>query len=578
MKHEPLRIGCFAAFWGDTKAAIGDILDGTEVDYLVADYLSEITMALLARARAKEPDGGFIADFVATLAPVLPDIARRGVKVVCNAGALNPAAAARAVRAACAEAGVPLTVAAVEGDNLLAREDIQAGKRDMFTGARLPATLGSLNAYLGASPIAEALAAGADVVVSGRCVDAAVVLGPLMHEFGWKDDEYDLLAAGSLIGHLVECGPQVTGGNVTDWAEVPGWENIGYPVAECHPGGTATITKPRGTGGRVTPQTVGEQLLYEIGDPGAYLLPDVVCDWRQVSLVQDGADRVAVSGARGSAATTTYKVTATSVEGYRALTTAMFAGAGATGKARRMAEALVARTERLIAAAGFAPLTESSIEVVGAGDVSGDRAAGPGTEAVVKIGVKHAERAALEVFATEFASLALVAQGMTGVFAGRPRVAPSIAVHHLLVDKADVAVRVLVGPDDASQRVIDIEVAPGCTDAATSTPMLAEEPPRPGGRTVPLAEIALARSGDKGNSANIGVLARRPEYYDVLRTRLTAQRVAAHLAHLHPASVRRWALPGLGGINIMLDGVLGGTAARRRCATTRRASRMRRCC
>jgi hypothetical protein len=558
-RTEPVRIGCFAAFWGDTKFAIRDILDGAEVDYLVADYLAEITMALLARARAKDPEGGFIADFVTTIKPVLPEIARRGIKVVCNAGALNPVAAAEAVRAACAEAGVSLTVAAVEGDDLLPRAEELAGSRDMFTGAVLPSRPGSMNAYLGARPVAEALAAGADVVVTGRCVDAAVVLGPLMHEFGWKDDEYDLLAAGSLVGHLVECGPQVTGGNVTDWEDVPGWENMGYPVAECRPDGTAVITKPRGTGGRVVPETVGEQMLYEIGDPGAYLMPEVVCDWREVSLVQDGEDRVLVSGARGSAPSTRYKVTATSVEGYRALTTALFAGAGATGKARKTAEAVIARTERLIAAAGFAPLTESSIEVVGAGDVSGDHESGSGTEALVKIGVKHAERAALDIFATEFVSYSLVAQGMTGFFAGRPRVAPAIVVHHLLVPKADFPVRVLIREGDADERVIDVEVSPGSPDAVTSTPTLPESPAPTGGRTVPLAEIAVARSGDKGNLANIGVIARKPEYVEILHSQVTAERVAAHLAHLNPGPIRRWALPGINAINIVIDEVLGGT-------------------
>lgn len=558
---DDVRIGCFAAFWGDTKVAIRDILDGAEVDYLVADYLSEITMALLARARAKDPEAGFIADFIATVAPVLPQIAERGIKVVTNAGALNPAAAAKAMRAAAAEAGVRLTVAAVEGDDLMPRlAEIQAGSpTDMFTGKPLPAQPGSLNAYLGARPVAAALAAGADIVITGRCVDAAVVLGPLMHEFGWKDDEHDLLAAGSLVGHILECGPQTTGGNSTDWASIPGWERMGYPLAQCRPDGTAVISKPRDTGGLVTPATVGEQVLYEIGDPGAYLMADVVCDWRDVALTQDGEDRVLVSGARGSAPTTTYKVTATSVEGYRALTTAMFAGVGAAGKARRMAEALITRTERLLAGSGFEPLAESSIEVVGTGDMLGRDRDDTATEVVVKIGVRHPERAALEIFAGEFAPFALIAQGMTGVFAGRPRVAPSIAVHHLLADKAGMPVRVLIGDSDESERAFDVEIAPGDPAAVTATPQLADEDPAPTGTSVPLGAIAYGRSGDKGNLANIGLLARRPEFVAVLREQVTTARVAEYFSHLQPDGVRRWSAPGLDGINIIIDGVLGGT-------------------
>lgn len=558
---DDVRIGCFAAFWGDTKVAIRDILDGAEVDYLVADYLSEITMALLARARAKDPEAGFIADFVATVAPVLPEIAERGIKIVTNAGALNPAAAAKAMRAAASEAGVRLTVAAVEGDDLMPRlAELQAGSpSDMFTGTPLPPDPGSLNAYLGARPVAAALAAGADVVITGRCVDAAVVLGPLMHEFGWKDDEYDLLAAGSLVGHILECGPQTTGGNSTDWASVPGWERMGYPLARCRPDGSAVISKPANTGGLVTPATVGEQILYEIGDPGAYLMADVVCDWRDVALSQEGEDRVLVSGARGTAPTTTYKVTATSIDGYRALTTAMFAGTGSAGKARRMAEALITRTQRLLADAGFEPLTESSIEVVGAGDVLGRERDDTATEAVVKIGVRHPDRAALEIFSVEFAPFALVAQGMTGVFAGRPRVAPSIAVYHLLSDKAGMPVRVVIGDSDSDERSFDVEVSPGDPAAVTSTPQLADGDSAPTGVSVPLGAIAYGRSGDKGNLANIGLLARRSEYAAVLRDQVTAARVAEYFAHLEPDGVRRWSVPGLDAINIIVDGVLGGT-------------------
>lgn len=550
-----VRIGCFAAFWGDTPTVIRSLLDDPGgVDYLVADYLSEITMALLARARANDPEGGFIGDFLTTITPVLPEIADRGIKVVVNAGALNPAAAARALRAACAEAGVALRVAAVTGDDLLPRIAEFADARDMATGEAMPAKITALTAYLGARPIAAALADGADVVITGRCVDSAVVIGPLLHEFGWKDDEYDLLSAAALVGHLVECGPQVTGGNVTDWEAVPGWDNIGYPIAECRADGSAMITKPVGSGGLVTPLTVAEQLLYEISDPGAYLLPDVICDWREVALTQDGEHRVLVTGARGAAPTTTYKATATSVAGYRVLTTAMFAGVGATGKARRMGEAIVARTERLIADAGFGLLTDSSIEVIGAGDVSGEPG-GAGNEAVVKIGLKHPDKAALEIFSTEFVSFALIAQGMTGVFAGRPRVAPAIVVNHLLIPKSDVPVRVITGDAEFA-----VAVAPGSDAAVQATPTLPEgSGPAPGGgRRVPLSEIAVARSGDKGNNATIAVIARSPEYVEVLRSQVTAERVAAHLAHLHPGRIRRWDVPGVYAVNLLVEGVLGG--------------------
>ena len=426
----------------------------------------------------------------------------------------------------------------------------------MFTGESVPDRLMTMNAYLGARPIADALAAGADIVVTGRCVDSAVVLGPLMHEFGWSDTDYDLLSAGTLAGHIVECGPQCTGGNFTDWASVPGWDDMGFPVIECYADGTAVVTKPEGTGGLVSVPTVSEQILYEIGDPGAYLMPEVACDWRDVHLEQDGPERVRVSGARGGPAPPTYKVTATHADGYRVMTTAMFSGVDAAGKARRTGEALIARVERILAERGAEPLLESSIEVVGGGEVYGpERRDDTANEAVVKIGARHVDKAALEVFSVEFAPMALVAQGMTGFFAGRPRVAPSIGVFHLLVDKASVPVQVRIGDE-----VRPVQVRTEGAGEPTRTPTLEDGPGKAGGDgiTVPLRRIAYGRSGDKGNQANIGLIARRPEFAEVIRDQVTTARVADFFGHYVHGQVRRWELPGLSAVNYLMDDALGG--------------------
>jgi hypothetical protein len=554
---DSVRIGCWAAFWGDTRTAARQILDGAEVDYLVSDYLSEITMALLARARSKDPAAGFVKDAVRVLAPLLSDIHERGIKIVTNAGALNPAACARAFEEAADAAGLSLRVAAVEGDDLTPRLDEVLGREptDMFTGEKVPSDVMTLNAYLGARPIAAALAAGADIVVTGRCVDSAVVLGPLLHEFGWSDTDYDLLSAGTLAGHVIECGPQCTGGNFTDWTLVPGWEDMGFPVIECRADGTATVTKPHGTGGLVTCGSVSEQILYEIGDPGAYVMPDVVCDWRNVTLEQEGVDRVHISGARGSAPPSTYKTTATYADGFRVMTTAMFAGVDAAGKARRTAHALIARVERLLAEAGHAPLLESSVEVVGAGDAFGDEHRhDAATEAVVKIGARHVDKAALEIFSTEYAPMALVAQGMTGFFAGRPGVAPSIAVFHVLVEKSVVPVQFRIGDD-----VQAVEVSDDYASQTPRTPPLENiDAPDVPGFTVPLRRIAYARSGDKGNQANIGLIARHPEFARIIREQVSSERVARFFEHYLEGKVRRWDLPGLSAVNYLLDDVLGG--------------------
>lgn len=554
------KIGCWAAFWGDTRSAVAQLLRVDDLDYLVSDYLAEITMALLARARAKDPEAGFVPDAIAALKPYLEEISERGIKVVTNAGALNPAACAAAFEEAVKEAGLDLKVAAVEGDDVLPKLDelVAAGAKDMFTGEPLPADVSTMNAYLGARPIATALAAGADIVVTGRCVDAAVVLGPLMHEFGWSDDDHDLLAAGSLVGHIVECGPQCAGGTFTDWSSVPGWEDMGYPIAEVEADGTVVITKAPGTGGLVTPGTVGEQILYEIGDPGAYVMPEVICDWRGVKLEQVGPDRVRASGAKGSAPTGTYKVTATHQDGYRAVTTAMFAGYEAAGRARRAGEAIFARSERLLAEKGLEPFRETSLEVVGGGDILGEKGMpDAATEVVVKLGVLHAERAGVEVFSGEYVPTSLVAQGMTGFFAGRPRPAPVFRVIHLLVDKDMLEPRVTMAGED-----VPLTLSPGNPDAKPGTAVLDEPKATLSGTTkVPLKRLAYGRSGDKGNLANIGLIARRPEFAAPIAEGVTAERVASFFAHVlrDDAVVKRWAVPGLDAINIVMTEVLGGT-------------------
>ena len=269
-----------------------------------------------------------------------------------------------------------LKIAIVEGDDVLPRiaELRAAGVREMYSGAELPQKVLSANAYLGAIPIARALAAGADVVITGRCVDSAVALGPLMHEFGWREDDYDRLAAGSLAGHIIECGCQATGGLLTDWESVPNWEDIGYPILECHADGSFVVTKAPGTGGLVSRAAVAEQMLYEMGDPGAYILPDVVCDFSGVEIAEVGPDRVRVSGARGLAPTPTYKVCATYPDGYRCTAILNIIGIDAAKKARRTAEAILARTRAIFREQNLADYSATHIEVLGAETVYGPHA------------------------------------------------------------------------------------------------------------------------------------------------------------------------------------------------------------
>ena len=441
MTRETVRIGCASAFWGDSTAGAEQLVRRGEIDFLVFDYLAEITMSLLARARARKPELGYVPDFVEAIAPLLPEIKQKGIRIVSNAGGINPQAAATALRRKAEEAGITLNIAVVTGDDLTSRADEirAAGVTEMFSGAAMPEKLTTMNAYLGAQPIALALDRGADVVITGRCVDSAVVLGPMVHAFGWSWTDYDKLAQGSLAGHLLECAAQVTGGLFTDWRDVPGWDDMGMPIAVCSADGSFVVTKPPGTGGLVVPLSVCEQMLYEIGDPAAYILPDVVCDFRDVTMTVCGPDQVRVTGARGRPPTPTLKVSATWHDGYRVIGTLTIGGYEAAAKAERTGEAILARVRRLLSARGIAYFSETSIEVLGSESMYGpwrNAVAKNSREVVLKIGARHRDQEALEMLAREiFPPGSSMAQGITGFFAGRPGVQPVLRLFSFLWPK-----------------------------------------------------------------------------------------------------------------------------------------------
>ena len=563
MRTTPLRIGGGSAFWGDSETGPAQLVRRGRIDYLILDYLAEVTMAILVRMRAKAPDQGYARDFVDyVMAPLLPEIHAQGIKVVTNAGGINPLACRDALLDRAREAGLDLNVAVVLGDDLLPRADglREAGLREMDSGEPLPERLTSLNAYLGGRPIAAALDGGAQVVITGRCVDSALTLGPLLHEFGWRDDQYDLLAAGSLAGHLIECGAQATGGLFTDWEQVEGYDDIGFAIAEVTADGGIVITKAEESGGLVTPATVGEQLLYEIGDPRAYLLPDVTCDFTGVTLAQEGRDRVRAEGVRGRPPTATYKACGTAMDGWRATATVMLGGGKAAKKARKMAEVVLTRTRRMLAERGLGDYTETSAEVIGAEDTYGANARpDPPREAILKLAVRHAERDAVQLFAREIAPAGTgLVPGLTGFFGGRPAAIPVVTVTSYLVDKSAVEVRVERSGSEAPVAL----ATGGGFDPQALPPIEPEGAERltPSGETarVPLGLLAWGRSGDKGDHANIGVMARRPEFVPLLRATLSEQVVAGYFAHILRGDVVRYELPGLNAFNFVLHHVLGG--------------------
>jgi hypothetical protein len=379
-----------------------------------------------------------------------------------------------------------------------------------------------------------------------------------MHEFGWTGEDHDLLAAGSLVGHLLECGPQGTGGLHTVWDKVPGWHDIGYPIAECRPDGTFVLTKPEGTGGLVIPGAVAEQTLYEVGDPAAYVLPDVIADFAHVRLKLEAPDRVHVSGARGRPPTDTYKVSATYQDGYRAVASVSIVGPQAAAKANRTADALIARARLSFSERGLPDFSATHIELLGAeASYGAEGRASMTREVLLRLVVEHPNREALDLFARELGSVGIsFAPGTTGIYGGRPKPTPVIRLFTFFLNKTTLG-RPRVQLDETE---IEIAIPAGWRQQA-SLPEPADMPDEAADSptaSVPLMRLALARSGDKGDSSNIAIIARDPAFVPILRRQLTAERMAEHFRHLVSGPVHRFEAPGLDAFNFLLENALGG--------------------
>ena len=566
-----IRIGGASGFWGESDMAVPQFLkagqNGQPLDYIVFDYLAEITMSIMARARAKDPNLGYATDFVsAVIKPHIGEIAKQGVKLISNAGGTNPKACGEAVRTIIAEAGLELQVAVVTGDDLSDRADDFAQAKEMFSGDAFPEadSIASINAYLGAFPIAKALDEGADIIITGRCVDSAVTLGACIHEFGWSRDDLDQLAGASLAGHILECGPQATGGNFTDWETVAdSMDEAGYPVAEIATDGSFVTTKPGGTGGIVNIGTVGEQMLYEIGDPQAYMLPDVICDFSGVSLEQASDNRVAVSGAKGYAAPDTYKTSATYSDGWKMVAPFFFIGEDASRKAKNFAENALKRTRKKLRASNAGDFNEVLIETVGDDSHYGEFAeTSSSREVFLKIGVKHRDPKAGMLLLKEATGMGLATPpGLALYSGGRPKPSPVVRLFSLTVPKSEVQIAI-----DFDDRTFDMPAETG-TAFDPSTINRPETPARPSTdepfAELPLIKLAWGRSGDKGNKANIGILPRNPTYAEWLWAALDTNTICRRFAHFlekpdDADSVERFFLPGTGAINFLLHDVLGG--------------------
>jgi hypothetical protein len=571
MTEKKVRIGCASAFWGDTSMSAQQLVHKGQLDYLVFDYLAEVTMSIMAGARMKNPEAGFAPDFVMTLERLLKPIAEQGIKVVSNAGGVNVRGCVAALQAAIDKAGIDLKVAAVEGDNLVKRQQefADAGIVEMFSGEEFPEQCLSVNSYLGASAVRDALSAGADIVITGRVVDSAVVLGPLMHEFDWSETDYDQLAQGSLAGHVIECGAQCTGGNFTDWQLVEaGYANMGFPIVECVADGSFIVSKPEGTGGLISVGTVGEQVLYEIGDPSQYLLPDVTCDFTQVQLEQLDEGHVLISGAKGRPPSDHYKVSATYMDGYRCNASFMIGGRQAVEKGQRVGESIVERVSFIFNSMDLEAFTATDIEILGSETTYGAHSCAlDNREVVVKIAAHHQDKKALGIFAREIAQAATaMAPGLTGLVGGRPKPSPMIRLFSFLWPKDQIAVSFNLNDQSTAVKIaegVSLENFVSANFTSASAALVSGDSVKELGdcdATTSLINLAMARSGDKGDHCNVGILARDSAYLPYIQHAVQPEKIREYLAHImsDKSDVKLYSLPGLGAFNLMLEQALGG--------------------
>ncbi|MHC4451082.1 MAG: acyclic terpene utilization AtuA family protein [Planctomycetota bacterium] len=557
MKEKIVIANC-GGFWGDDPTAAKRQVEGGPIDYLVMDYLAEVTMAILQKQKAKNAALGYAADFLAQLRDVLPQCVEKGVTVISNAGGVNPLACRDAVNALAEELGIAdqVRVGVVLGDDIYPHlDEILASEplAHMDTGRPLSDVrdeVMSANVYLGAKPVVEALKLGANVVISGRVSDTGVTLAPMIHEFGWAENDWDRIASGIVAGHIIECGTQCSGGNFTDWHLVKDHATIGYPMVEVSPDGSFVVTKHPGTGGLVSVHTVSEQLLYEMGAP-EYIAPDCIAYFNTIQLAQAGPDRVAVSGVRGSHAPEKYKVSISFEQGYRAFGRLMVSGPDARKKAEYVSDVFWK------SAGGREHYAHTLTQYVGDDSCHPSVTSGAAGEILLQVAARDDDRRKLaNDFAPQLVPKVLsTVPGITYLAdQGRPRPSGVVGYWPALISRGNVHIEVEVG----DQRVV-VSHDPKPESAAVD-PIAIEPHSLDTDRTkrVRLAELCLARSGDKGDTCNVGVIARSPAIYHWMVHYLTAERVKEHFGEICQGAVDRFAVPNLLALNFLLHGSLGG--------------------
>jgi hypothetical protein len=558
---ETIRIGNASGYWGDDLTVLRRQLEGGPLDVVSLDFLAEITMSILQKQRLRDPKAGYARDFVDQLDEVLELALDRGTVVISNAGGVAPRACAEAIHASAAARGLDPRIGVVAGDDVLAdlprwREQgiVLKNMEDGRDYAEVEDLATSANAYFGAAPVVRALERGAQFVVTGRVTDTGITLAPMIHRFGWASTDYDQLAAGIVAGHILECGAQSTGGNFTDWRTVPSFHEIGYPIVEMSADGSFVVTRHEGQGGMVTVETVREQLLYEMGDPLSYITPDVVADFSSIRLESDGDDRVRVSGIRGAAPTEFLKLSVSYRDGYKASGAVIVCGPEAREKSEKFAEILWGRvpeyeatlTEHVGADATWGPLSPSQ----------------QANEIYLRFGARDHDAKKLDAFSKMLPALILSGPPGVAVTGGRPRVTEVVAYWPMLVPRelCTATIEIVGGGEDGGVDEVLFEGATGSGRCEPGPVPEAPALPAPSGEAVRvrLADLAHGRSGDKGDTCNIGLIARHPALYAWLVDNVTAEFVRDRFAGRCHGGVDRFEVPNLFALNFLLHESLGG--------------------
>lgn len=560
-----IRIGNASGYWGDDPEALERQVNGGRLDYISMDFLAEITMSIMQKQKRRDPEAGYARDFIAMLERVLPKLLKDKTKIITNAGGINPESCSEAIMAMAQRLGLKPKIAVVYGDDILGKLGELRAKgcafANMDTGrsfSEIEKRIESANVYFGAAPVAEALASDPDIIITGRVTDTGITVGAMVHEFGWSLDDWDKLSSGIVAGHIIECGSQATGGNFSDWHLVPTYKNIGYPIVEVNCDGTFVVTKHPGSGGLVSLDTVREQLFYEMGSPKAYISPDVVSDFSTIQLASDGPDRVRVSGVKGYEPTDSYKVSMAYTDGFKCIGELAISGPNARQKAEAFAEVFWDR-------AGTSFLqTETEFFGLNAFHRSMGHAE-EANEIIMRVGARDYDQKKLKKFAKVVPSVILGGPPGVTILGGVPKVQdivsywpalmPKTAIHpmvaqfnHGYTDIRDCeSTRTGAYRPRESEAQISLKASKPVTAATLESSV-----------GTSFYEICLARSGDKGDTSNIGVMARSKKAMEFLDGYLTAQRMKDLFQELCLGRVLRYRLDNMTGFNFLLENSLGG--------------------